>query len=220
MNDILRFSAPAGFETRALDDSGFLAGYASTFGGEPDSYGDLIAPGAFIKSLGDHGKRGTMPAMLWSHEASEPVGRWTQMSEDSRGLLATGKLNLKTTRGREAYEHLRAGDVTGLSIGFRVDRDGASYEGRTRVLKSVALHEVSLVALPANQNARVVSVKSLGGKPTTLRELETALRELGFTKSEAKAIAAHGFQTDIPDDELLAVQGALKSLASSLDIKV
>ena len=75
-----------------------------------------------------------------------------------------------------ALGHLKAGDVTGLSIGFRVSPEGVEFDrtAKARILKEVALIEVSLVALPANQSARVTGVKSINAKPTTLRELEAA----------------------------------------------
>jgi phage head maturation protease len=37
------------------------------------------------------------------------------MGEDARGLKVRGQLNLATTRGSEAYKHIRAGDVGALS---------------------------------------------------------------------------------------------------------
>lgn len=45
--------------------AGLLSGYASVFGGKPDSHGDIIAPGAYAASLKAHREAGTVPLMLF-----------------------------------------------------------------------------------------------------------------------------------------------------------
>jgi HK97 family phage prohead protease len=150
------------FELKAasLTAAGEFSGYASTFGGDPDSYGDVIAAGAFKASLAEHKSRGTMPALLWSHSPDEPIGRWVQMAEDARGLAVTGALTLEVEKAREAHALAKAGALA-LSIGFRVAEGGATYDNEgTRVLRQIELWEVSLVAMPANHRARIESVKS------------------------------------------------------------
>lgn len=175
--------------------AGQLEGYASTFGGEPDSYGDIIAPGAFAKSLSAHNAAGTMPVMLWAHDMKAPIGRWLEMKEDARGLFVRGQLNLQTDRGKEAHEHLKAGDVGGFSIGYRVPDGGSTYNrDGTTTLNEVDLAEVSVVSIPANRNARVTEVKTDG--PTVLRsqaELEELLRKAGLPRGAAVKLAAGGF---------------------------
>ncbi len=141
-------------EIKALEDSGEIEGYASTFGGEPDAYGDVIAPGAYADSLADHASKGTMPKILWKHDRREVIGRWTAASEDGKGLVVRGKLNMDVQRGREAYALLKAGAIDGLSIGYRTisaERDG---KGR-RLLSEVELWEVSLVTFPMLAEAKV-----------------------------------------------------------------
>jgi HK97 family phage prohead protease len=136
---------------------------------------------------------GTRPAMLWAHDQSRVVGHWSAISDDGRGLLVRGQLNLKTTEGREAFASVEAGDLDGLSIGFFVPPNGSKYQAGANLLTEIELHEISLVSCPANQAARITSVKSLPAKPKTLREFEAALRELGFSRAEAVAVAKNGF---------------------------
>jgi HK97 family phage prohead protease len=171
---------------------GLIAGYAACFDGI-DSYGDSIVRGAFSGSLAKHQQAGSMPVMLWSHKTDAPIGRWVTLAEDSRGLQASGQLNLKTTAGREAFEHLRAGDLNGLSIGYRVPEGGKEYRSGVNFLKQIDLHEVSVVAVPADSAARISAVKSQAIKPATVRGLEEALEDLGFSRREARNIAAKGF---------------------------
>lgn len=178
------------FEVRTTGDDGTVEGYGSVFGVK-DSYADIIQPGAFAKSLADHKAAGTNPAMLWQHNADEPIGVWTEMTEDAQGLRVKGKLALDTVRGKEAHSLLKMGALTGLSIGF-VSKEWA-YDRDTdiRTLLQVDLWEVSLVTFPANRNARVTGVKSAEiEKITTLREAEKALRDADFSDKQAKAFIA------------------------------
>lgn len=101
----------------ATDDAGTFTGYASVFG-EPDSYGDTVKRGAFRKTLRERKATGG-PAMFWNHDSNQPIGVWTELVEDERGLKVTGKLVTETAKGAEALALLKAGAVNGLSIGFR-----------------------------------------------------------------------------------------------------
>lgn len=200
---------------------GLIEGYASVFGGI-DSYGDTIQPGAFAQSIKSHKTAGTSPVMLWAHRSESPIGRWIELGEDRRGLKMTGQLNLKTAAGRDAFEHLRAGDVTGLSIGYRVMPGGSEFIGGVNVLKHLDLAEVSVVAIPADSSARINVVKSAPEKPATIRELEKALQTLGYSRKEAAHIATKGFgePEDLPPtpatpEQLEAVKSALFSLNQS-----
>lgn len=166
-------------------------GYGAVFG-NVDSYGDVISPGAFAKSLNQHATEGTQPLMFLNHDAfgSLPIGKWTNMVEDGFGLKVTGEL-LDTSMGKDTYTALKAGAITGLSIGFRpVEWSMRSKaEEPRRTLKSVDLVEVSVVTLPANQKARVLDVKN-NLDEMTIRDLEELLRETGLSKAQAKTVAS------------------------------
>jgi HK97 family phage major capsid protein/HK97 family phage prohead protease len=152
----------------ATDEAGLLSGYASLFEGEPDSYGDVIARGAFARSLAEHGAAGTAPLMLWQHDPSEPIGVWIELHEDGTGLAVTGRLILETRRGREAYALLKAGALNGLSIGFRARAFSRRADGG-RTLEDLELVEISLVSIPAASRARVTNVKTAqAGNPAAM----------------------------------------------------
>jgi uncharacterized protein len=159
------------FEVKAGSNSndGYITGYGSIFG-NVDSYGDIVAKGAFKKAIED-AKSGAKnwPAFLLQHgdETSDgkmPVGIWTNMEEDSNGLKLVGKL-ANTKRGRDAYALLKMTPrpaLDGLSIGYRCtdyEMHKAGSPAR-RTIKAVDLVEVSLVTFPANTRARVTGVKS------------------------------------------------------------
>ncbi len=187
-------------DIKALKDTGEFEGYGSTFGGEPDSYGDVIAPGAYSDSLAAHRAAGTMPKMFWQHDASQPIGKWLEASEDAKGLLLKGKLNMGVQRAREAYELLKAGDIDGLSIGYRIKQHSVDADTGVWTLEKIELKEVSIVSIGANDNATIGSVKALkaahqlsdklkAGDRLTEREFETWLKGLGFSNSQAERAA-------------------------------
>ena len=180
----------------ASDASGMLfEGYGAYFG-NVDSYGDVIAKGAFTDTLKESKKTGTYPAMLLQHgsflggDDNMPVGIWTSMKEDDKGLVVEGKL-AETQRGKDAYALLKMEPrpaITGLSIGFRVKEMvlGTKPKEPRRTLTAVELMEVSLVTFPANDKARITGVKSLDA-----RGLEAALRsELKLSQGDAVSAIA------------------------------
>lgn len=175
---------------RATGDDGTVEGYGSVFG-QRDSYDDVIEPGAFAGSLAEHRAAGTMPAMLWQHDPEEPIGVWTEMAEDDRGLRVKGRLVLESERGRAAHALLKAGALNGLSIGFMAKSWGYDRDTSIRTLTEIDLWEVSLVTFPAQSRARVTSVKSADvAGIDTIRQAEKALRDAGFSGDAAGAFVA------------------------------
>lgn len=188
-------------DIKALEEQGSFEGYASTFGGEPDSYGDIIAPGAYAETLAEHAARGTMPKMFWQHDPREPIGKWTSAVEDGKGLLVKGQLNMGVQRAREAYELLKAGDIDGLSIGYSIRGYEVDEDRNVWTLTKLDLREVSIVSIGANENATIASVKSerrlievtdklKAGDRLTERELELMLKgAFDFSNSQAERAA-------------------------------
>jgi phage head maturation protease len=115
-------------------------------------------------------------------------GRWTEMSEDDHGLHVKGTCILDVEEGRKAYALMKAGVLDGMSIGFNITEGGRSEKGR--VIEEVDLWEVSLVTWGANPDALITSVKAR----KSIRDFEAFLRESGFSRAEAVAIAASGFK--------------------------
>lgn len=177
-----------GFELKAIGADGTVEGYGSVFGVR-DNYDDVIAKGAFIQSLKDHKAAGTMPAMLWQHDADKPIGVWTEMVEDEKGLRIKGQLAMETVKGKEAHALLKMGALNGLSIGFMSKEWSYDSDTEVRTLTAIDLWEVSLVTFPANEKARVTNVKS-ADEMATPKDAEKALRDAGFSKSDATAFVS------------------------------
>ena len=192
---------------------GVVEGYGSVFD-VVDSYADVVEKGAFARTL----KEGRAPAMLWQHDTAEPIGVWESLREDDTGLFVKGRF-ANTQRGQEAYELVKIGALSGLSIGYSV-RDARLEKNGIRVLTDIDLWEVSPVTFPANDAARITRVKA--GEIQNRTDFERFLREAGFSISQAKAITAKGFnpttlrEADDSGDQLdaAAVQRAINILRS------
>ena len=176
---------------KAVGSEGVFEGYGSVFG-NTDSYGDVVMPGAFARSIEEKGAGGV--AMLWQHNGGEPIGVWTEVREDDRGLFMRGELNMETQRGREANALMRQGAIKGLSIGFMVRSEEHDNEAGVVRLTDVDLWEVSVVTFPANAEAQISAFKSfMSGETPDKRTLEKALRDLGMNKRQAQAFMADGY---------------------------
>lgn len=189
-------------EVKAGGLPGEFEGYGAVFG-NTDRDGDVVAKGAFTDSL-----KTRLPALLWQHNAKEPIGRFDVVREDARGLFVKGRL-AQSGRGAEAYELLKMGALNGLSIGFVTKEAMRNSAAGTRTIKRADLMEVSLVTFPANELARVQTVKQGTERMCTSfetgdindpRTFERFLREQGFSRNRAKAITAKGFKRPQSED--------------------
>ena len=143
---------------KALGGDGIFTGYASVFG-ELDQQNEIVAAGAFGRTLSKWRRQNRAPALLWMHDPTQPIGIWQSIREDASGLMVEGRLALRTQKGGEAYELLKLGALTGLSIGYRVVSSQIDAKRKARILTDVDLFEISLVTFPANEAARVSEVK-------------------------------------------------------------
>lgn len=160
-------------KTIAPDGSfdGILAVYNNV-----DLGGDSILPGAFTKTIREHGNE--VP-MLWQHDTKEPIGTLT-LTDSQDALLVKGQLLMELPMAQKAYALLKAQIIKGLSIGY--DTIKKDTEAGVRKLKEIRLWEGSVVTFPMNQLAMVTAIKSLLEKKddfnTELAEIQ--LRDGGY----------------------------------------
>lgn len=193
-----------GFRVRRKDakstdlQEGEFEGYGAAFG-NVDACGDIIEKGAFAAGLADFLANGTI---CWQHDWSEPIGKPLDAKEDDQGLYIKSRIS-QTTRGKDALTLLRDDVVRKLSIGYEVqaykvlsDEEGRALLGDqaydaalrdlpwwmdgVRVLTQIKLYEISLVTVPANENATITGVKE---NPLTGQTLDSHFQGV---------LAAHG----------------------------
>jgi HK97 family phage prohead protease len=157
------------------DAQGLIEGYASLFN-TVDQSGDRIASGAFAHTLAQRGAAGVR--MLYQHLAIEPVGVWTLIREDAKGLFVRGRLLLEVARAREVLALMRGRALDGLSIGYRTVKAEKGPGQAVRTLTEVDLWEVSIVTFPMLDGARVTSVKTrANGAIVTQKRLQQKEKE-------------------------------------------
>lgn len=125
-----------------------IEGYASVFH-VLDDQKDRVHPRAFHKTLEARRESSVQPKMLWQHDTLKPVGRWTHLYEDRRGLYAKGLLLLDLPQGREAWVLVHNRILDGLSIGFHAQKAVRCPKTGIRTLYQVDLLEISLVTFAA-----------------------------------------------------------------------
>lgn len=204
-------------EIKTVQEDGFFSGYGAVFG-NIDWYNDVILPGAFTASIAKWRAKNKMPPVLWNHNDSEPIGVYTNIYEDEKGLYVEGKLLVDDVpRAKSTHALLKAGAIDGLSIGYSTKKANQQTNG-VRELVEVDLSEISIVTQPANERSLITSVKSKldDGELPTLPEFEKFLRESGFSKNQATAIASKGLRSLLSESEEEIKEA--KSISNALNI--
>ena len=187
-------------------------------------------PGAFADFLAANGGGVSVP-VLWQHDSHEPIGVWSEMAEDGKGLQVSGKL-ANTPRGQEIYSLMKMEPrpaIDGLSIGYipKEFEMRSKPEDPRRRLKRVDLLEISPVTFPANGKARVGEVKSIE-ELASMREIEEYLSAQGLSKTQAVALIARikgigpGDPGDVkggPGDPVAELMASLRRRQSALPIR-
>lgn len=184
------------WDTKAVSDDGLFTGYGSVFG-VVDSYNEVVAPGAFQNSLADLKAKGRALPILWQHRTGEPIGDWQGLAEDNTGLKGEGALWLDDAPyARIAYRGMKSRAITGLSIGYYTLASSYNEKTGVRTLEELELVECSIVTVPANDEARIDSIKAriAHGSLPDLPDFEKLLRESGFSKTQAAVIANRGLK--------------------------
>lgn len=158
MNRAYSFLSVKSFEDDGEGDYVFK-GVATT--PAPDRHGDIVEPlGVTFKNP---------LALLWQHRQSEPVGTVVFDKPTSKGVNFTATMpriaeagNLKN-RIDEAWQSVKSGIVRAVSIGFRATEYSRIDDGGLRFIKS-EVFELSLVTIPANEEATISVVKSIDAK--------------------------------------------------------
>lgn len=142
---------------------GEFSGYASV-AGVLDSGGDIVEHGAFLADLPSFLEHGFIG--LGHDWAGLAIGTVADAHEDEHGLFLKGEYHStpEAQQARQvAMERMARGKSVGLSIGFKINANGAEMdEDGHRHLKSVKLYEVSQVNVPMLRPANMTEIKGFG----------------------------------------------------------
>ena len=148
-------------------DTGAIVGYASTWTREPDSYGDVVAKGAFTECIEKIKETGKVLPLLFNHISDDLkcyIGKIINLEEDDHGLKFEAVFDDEDYAQR-ARELALDGRLCKFSFAYDVlDQATVKLEdGReANELRKLNIHEVSLVLYPANPDTSIVTVKATG----------------------------------------------------------
>lgn len=171
----------ATIQIKAGPDDGLAEGqftaYASVFG-NIDSYGDVVAKGAFANSLAEWEGSGNPIPLLFGHNMSDPdynIGHVESAVEDDHGLLVTAQLDVTSPKGLQVYKMLKGRRINQMSFAYdildasmaerpkageMVGEDGSVPTESFYELRELKLYEVSVVTIGANQDTEILAVKA------------------------------------------------------------
>ena len=189
------------FEMKA-DDAGRIAGYFSTYEKTPDSYGDIIEPGAFTKTIEARRETGHPFPLCWNHDFSAVIGA-VEVSEKEKGPYCEGGF-IDTQQAQDVRKMCQSGAVYQFSFAYDVlkRRDPTAEEAKSgvlNVLQEVEVFEISVVTVPANSNAQITEVK-------TAAEPETKQGRRNSKKDE-----------DVLKDAVTQLETCIKALNSLIE---
>lgn len=150
------------FDTKSDGDSGQISGYFSTYDRIPDSYGDIVAPGAFTETIKKREESGHPFPLCWNHDLDQIIGKVESIEDTEKGPLMVASF-FDTPLAQEKREIVKSGCVYQFSFAFSVLEAGpVELEDGTKAneLRKLDLFEVSIVPIPANQRAEMTEIKS------------------------------------------------------------
>lgn len=144
-----------------------------------------------------------LPMYFQHNDQSMPVGQWDEFEFTDEGMIGRGMIYTNTTTGRDLYTIMKESPmmVGGVSVGAYADEyqmvdeagmpvDMMDEEGYFSITKG-GLAEVSIVMQPNNPMANISKLEYFRADGTAdLKVFEAALREVGFSRKDAKKAAS------------------------------
>lgn len=214
-------------------DNGTITGYASTWTREPDSYGDIVAKGAFAECIENLKAEGKVLPLLFNHSSDDIdayIGTVTNLEEDDHGLKFDAVFD-DTKEAQRARELAATGRLVKFSFAYDILDQGEVVleDGRkANELRKLNIHEVSLVLYPANPDTSIVSVKA--GRRNSAKDedkirqaimlLQDVLGELDDIEQPAEELTAKSEERDtVNDEERERIEALLKEADNLISTK-
>lgn len=156
---------------KAGPDDGLAEGefivYPSTFTREPDTCGDVVAKGAFARTISEWKASGDVMPGLYGHRMDDPdyfVAGAIDMGEDDHGWWIHGFFDLDSPKGPQTYRLVKGRRLRQLSFAYEtIDESKVTLEDgrKANELRDLDVFEFSFVPVGANQDTSVVAIKAL-----------------------------------------------------------
>jgi HK97 family phage prohead protease len=149
-------------QTTESASSGQFEALVSVFGNK-DSYGEVVMPGAFTRTLDEWAAKGDPIPVYWSHRLDDPdfnIGHVIEAKETDEGLWVKGQLDLDNPKAMSTYNLMKSRRVTDFSFSFNVPPGGASEGDDAIELNDLDLYEVGPTPIGANPETELIGVKA------------------------------------------------------------
>ena len=159
------------------DDARTVKGYASYFG-NLDTDMDVIKKGAFKKTIKEGPFKDGLVKLWAQHKMDKPIGVIKNLYEDEKGLVIEATFGTHRD-GEDYYRMTKEGIIDRFSVGFQKIQGDRNEKGGYDITE-IKLWEVSMVTIPANQEAKVTDVKSAHIDNTEVLIKQVEDKELAF----------------------------------------
>lgn len=178
------------YEMKSIDEKNRTVDFIMT-SDDPDRVGDIVDQKSldithFIKA----------PRFLLQHEQRQfPIGKWSDLRMESNergGLQWVGTAHFSkegvSAEADQAWEHVKAGEINTVSIGFIPKRIEYDEEKDAFILYDCELLECSLVNVPANKFALAKELEDKNIKTLSEDEKEMLVKTANLIESLLKTV--------------------------------
>lgn len=213
-------SVPFKVKAAGPDDGlseGQFEGYASIFGNR-DSYGDVVVKGAFASSLDKWREKGDPIPLLWGHDLHDPfsnIGSIDSAEEDDHGLKVRGTFDMENPKAVQVYRLAKGRRCTGMSFAYDVLEEDRQEDAN--YLKSLHIHEASIVPIGANALAGVGPVKAVAAELASKGDRDTLRKMRDAIDSAITSIGDGGKGAAAPDNDQEQASGDVTAKSDASD---
>lgn len=183
-------TVPFEFKNSEISDDKFyyFEGYACTYG-NIDLGGDVIQKGA-VELV-------EKPKFCYQHNMKDPIGTYLQISSDEKGLFIKARMRKGFQKTDWIASLIEDGAIDSMSIGYFAKEYSIDPKTNIRTLTKIKIFETSFVTMPMNEKAELTSFKEAEAEQDSkatelevgsLKDIETILKEKGFSQKEAKTL--------------------------------
>jgi len=190
--------------------SGTFEALVSVFGVK-DSYGEIVMPGAFSKTLAEWAEKGDPIPVYWSHRLDDPdfnIGHVTEAKETDEGLLVKAQLDLDNPKAKATHNLLRQRRVTQFSFSFNVPPGGAKETDDAIELHEISLYEIGPTPIGANPETELIGVKA--GRVLSAKNIDKIKSARDAMRAADQALSELLSLNDSDDDEGKSAKAAIK----------
>lgn len=173
------------FEKREIEsvEDRTIKGYLAIWG-QRDMHGTIFVKGCASKSIQERGPESDSNykiTLLWQHDLHDPIGQFTVLREDDKGLYFEAVLD-DVEQGNRALKQIKSKTINQFSFGFRYIWDKVEYDEDEDafIVREIDLIEGSVVTIGSQELTHAIrSVEELESKQMELKEkIELSLKNI------------------------------------------